>query len=163
MWLILTWVKYFVIMGVNEYVYLFKMYHLTHWVLHLIIFNYVLRMANVWQKWTLWIFVTNIAWVTTTVKAHQWNSWKIYPISYCRVIYKYYPVGGVNRACCVGPVTYYYPAMGPTLPPPLVYWGYPTPPVSPAHYYHPPHHPQTMVTITQLMYLTLIIQLMYLK
>ncbi|XP_075985541.1 epithelial splicing regulatory protein fusilli isoform X2 [Anticarsia gemmatalis] len=45
-----------------------------------------------------------------------------------------------------GPLTYYYPAMGPTLPPPpLVYWGYPTPPVSPAHYYHPPHHPQTMI------------------
>ncbi|XP_022818169.1 RNA-binding protein fusilli isoform X2 [Spodoptera litura] len=44
------------------------------------------------------------------------------------------------------PLTYYYPAMGPTLPPPpLVYWGYPTPPVSPAHYYHPPHHPQTMI------------------
>ncbi|CAH2057106.1 unnamed protein product, partial [Iphiclides podalirius] len=42
------------------------------------------------------------------------------------------------------PLTYYYPAMGPTLPP-LVYWGYPTPPVSPAHYYHPPHHPQTMI------------------
>lgn len=45
-----------------------------------------------------------------------------------------------------GPLTYYYSAMGPTLPPPpLVYWGYPTPPVSPAHYYHPPHHPQTMM------------------
>lgn len=45
-----------------------------------------------------------------------------------------------------GPLTYYYPAMGPTLPPPpLVYWGYPTPPVSPAHYYHPPHHPQTLI------------------
>ncbi|XP_026321151.1 RNA-binding protein fusilli [Hyposmocoma kahamanoa] len=45
-----------------------------------------------------------------------------------------------------GPLTYYYPPpMGPTLPPPLVYWGYPTPPVSPAHYYHPPHHPQTMI------------------
>ncbi|XP_048484272.1 RNA-binding protein fusilli isoform X4 [Plutella xylostella] len=45
-----------------------------------------------------------------------------------------------------GPLTYFYPAMGPSLPPPppLVYWGYPTPPVSPAHYYHPPHHPQTM-------------------
>ncbi|CAH0696357.1 unnamed protein product [Spodoptera exigua] len=44
------------------------------------------------------------------------------------------------------PLTYYYPTMGPTLPPPpLVYWGYPTPPVSPAHYYHPPHHPQTMI------------------
>lgn len=38
-------------MGVNEYVYLFKMYHLTHWVLHLIIFNYVLRIANVGQKY----------------------------------------------------------------------------------------------------------------
>ncbi|CAH2097584.1 unnamed protein product [Euphydryas editha] len=47
--------------------------------------------------------------------------------------------------CFLSPVTYYYPAMGPTLPPPLVYWGYPTPPVSPAHYYHPPHHPQTMI------------------
>ncbi|XP_063542579.1 RNA-binding protein fusilli isoform X2 [Cydia strobilella] len=47
-----------------------------------------------------------------------------------------------------GPLTYYYPTLGPTLPPPLVYWGYPTPPVSPAHYYHPPHHPQTMVTNT---------------
>ncbi|XP_028165516.1 RNA-binding protein sym-2-like isoform X2 [Ostrinia furnacalis] len=46
-----------------------------------------------------------------------------------------------------GPLTYYYPSMGPTLPPPppLLYWGYPTPPVSPAHYYHPPHHPQTMI------------------
>ncbi|XP_022119664.2 RNA-binding protein fusilli isoform X2 [Pieris rapae] len=46
-----------------------------------------------------------------------------------------------------GPLTYYYPALGPTLPPPLVYWGYPTPPVSPAHYYHQPHHPQTMVRV----------------
>ncbi|XP_013191763.1 RNA-binding protein fusilli isoform X2 [Amyelois transitella] len=45
-----------------------------------------------------------------------------------------------------GPLTYYYPPMGPALPPPpLVYWGYPTPPVSPAHYYHQPHHPQTMI------------------
>ncbi|KPJ19723.1 hypothetical protein RR48_04695 [Papilio machaon] len=54
-------------------------------------------------------------------------------------VYKY----GVNTRY-IGPLTYYYPAMGPTLPP-LVYWGYPTPPVSPAHYYHPPHHPQTMM------------------
>ncbi|KAI5631266.1 RNA-binding protein fusilli [Phthorimaea operculella] len=47
-----------------------------------------------------------------------------------------------------GPVTYFYPPPplgGALAPPPLVYWGYPTPPVSPAHYYHPPHHPQTMI------------------
>ncbi|XP_072948232.1 RNA-binding protein fusilli isoform X2 [Epargyreus clarus] len=46
-----------------------------------------------------------------------------------------------------GPLTYYYPTLGPSLPHPVLplYWGYPTPPVSPAHYYHPPHHPQTMV------------------
>ncbi|GBP62025.1 hypothetical protein EVAR_54049_1 [Eumeta japonica] len=45
-----------------------------------------------------------------------------------------------------GPLTYYYPAMAPALPPPpLVYWGYPTPPVSPAHYYHTAHHPQPLL------------------
>lgn len=65
----------------------------------------------------------------------------IYMALFCRMRF-------VIQLFDIGPVTYYYPAMGPTLPPPpLVYWGYPTPPVSPAHYYHPPHHPQTMVRI----------------
>ncbi|XP_049879904.1 RNA-binding protein fusilli isoform X2 [Pectinophora gossypiella] len=60
--------------------------------------------------------------------------------------------GGVSAAAAPkvvspGPLTYYYPSplAGALAPPPLVYWGYPTPPVSPAHYYHPPHHPQTMI------------------